>query len=165
MKKLLATVSFLALAAPALAQTIVLPTPSAPISGPMGQNDVIAVVPNGVGGVPTKFNYAGTVAGQVTYSLQVPLTAFTITPADKVTFLLLNPAGTLATGTLTMAAHPSDGQRFCLADTQTQTAITIAANTGQSLGGATQPTALVANTTYCWTYIGSNSTWYYQPGV
>ena len=69
------------------------------------------------------------------------------------------PAGTLANGTLTMSASAGDGQRFCLQDTQTQSAITINANTNQSLGGLSTPTALVAGTRYCWIYNLPLATW------
>jgi hypothetical protein len=141
----------------AFAQTVPVPNVTN-----IGQNDLVQIIP---GGQPTSGNVyaaAGRVGGQYEYSYQVPITAFTITPANGINFLYLNPAGTLATGTLNMPATPGDGQRFCLEDTQTQTAITISANTGQSLAsvGPTLPTALVANTVYCWFYRSANATWY-----
>jgi len=94
-------------------------------------------------------------------SAHAPLTAFTITPVNDVSLLYLNPAGTLATGTLTMMLTPGDGQRFCLEDSKTQTAITIQANTGQTLAsyGVATPTALVANTLYCWVYFAAQAAW------
>jgi hypothetical protein len=83
-----------------------------------------------------------------------PLTAFNI--VAQTDSVLLTPAGTLATGTLTLPLNPPDGAKFVLQSTQTQTAITINANTGDSLvvpaGGLAAITALVANTKYEYTY-------------
>lgn len=146
------------LASYALGQTIVVPQVLS-----LGQQDLVQVLPGGQAVVGNQYYPAPKIGGVEAYSYQIPVTAFSITVANGVDYLYLNPAGTLATGTLTMMASPSDGQRFCLQDTQTQTAITIQANTGQTLAsgtfGMTTPTALVANTKYCWLYIGSLSTW------
>src|SRR5205823_1393392 len=68
-------------------------------------------------------------------SLQVPTTGFSITIGAGVSTLLLNPAGTLATGSITMPAVPVDGQIVRLATTQTVTALTLAANTGHTISG------------------------------
>jgi hypothetical protein len=136
---------------------------SVPMRGPIAQNDLIQVIPNGQPNAQSVYSYSGAIASADLYSYQVPLTGFSITPANGTGYLLLNPAGTLSTGTLTMQAAPSDGQRFSVFTSQTQTAITIAANTGQTLDagviGLAQPTALTAKTTYTWRYIGSLATW------
>lgn len=119
----------------------------------IGQSDLVQVIPNGAPSAGNVYAPAGAVAAVELYSYQVPLTAFTITPPDHTSLLYLNPAGTLATGTLTMMLNPSDGQKFCVEDTQTQTAITVSANTGQSMLtsiGLGAVTALTANTKYCW---------------
>lgn len=129
----------------------------------LGLGDAVQVIPGGNTSARSAYVAPGDIAGQEKYSYQVPVTAFTITPANFISLLYLNPAGTLATGTLTLQANPSDRQKFCLQDTQTQTAITIAASTGQTLSAGTfglaTPTALVANTRYCWLYLGALSTW------
>ncbi|HEV2674149.1 MAG TPA: hypothetical protein VGV37_06365 [Aliidongia sp.] len=158
MKKLLslALAGLLLVAGGAFAQQIPVPQVQS-----LGSTDLVPVIPGGQPQAATYYATAGQVAGVFAYSIQAPLTAFTITDGNGVSFLFLNPAGTLATGTLTMMAVPSDGQNFCLESTQTQTAITISANTGQSLGGTlATPTALVANTRYCWLYSRSAATWY-----
>jgi hypothetical protein len=126
-----------------------------------GSGDAVAVIPGGSPSAQSYFAAPGDIAGQEKYSYQIPLTAFSITPANFTSLLYLNPAGTLATGTLTMQANPSDRQKFCLQDTQTQTAITITANTGQTLAsfGLATPTALVANTKYCWFFNAPLSAW------
>ena len=55
--------------------------------------------------------------------------------------------------------YDDDGQRFCLVSTQTQTAMTAVANTGQTIVG-TAVTALVANVQVCWVYRTSTLSWY-----
>lgn len=96
------------------------------------------------------------------YSYQTPATGFSITIGASVKTLLLDPAGTLATGTITMPAAPVDGQIICIASSQTITALTVNANSGQSIKNA--PTALTVSTTgpqgYAYIYRSSNTTWY-----
>lgn len=136
---------------------------SVPPRGPMTQSDLIQVIPGGQPSAQSVYATPGQLSGTEGYSYQVPLTAFSITPSDTTTFLYINPAGTLATGTLTMPAHPGDGQKFSFESSQTQTAITIAANTGQTLTAGTYglatPTAGVANTIYTWMYIANQAAW------
>lgn len=141
----------------ALAQTI--PVPMLPS---LGQTDIVQVIKGGVASAQSTYVTAGSVAGLEQYSYQIPLTGFTITPPNYTALLYLNPAGTLATGTLTMAAAPSDGQKFCVEDTQTQTAITVSANTGQTMLtsiGLGAVTALTANTRYCWFFNAPLAGW------
>lgn len=137
--------------------------PNAPLVTSLGQNDVVQVIPNGIPSAPSVYAYAGQVAGVDEYSFQTPTTGFSITVPNATSVLYLNPAGTLATGTITMMASPSDGQRFCLLTSQTQTAVTMTANTGQSFyttnGALATPTALMANTRYCWFYAASKAAW------
>jgi len=84
----------------------------------------------------------GTYADASPMELYIPLTGFTIAP--NASCVVLKPAGTLATGTITLPLNPSDGQRFSICSTQTQTALTVNANTGDAVVGG--PSALVANT-------------------
>lgn len=153
-KTLLAAVAVLALVATGyVAAQVTLPQVAT-----LGQSDVTNVLPNGLPVVGNQYAPLGWIASIDEYSVQVPVTAFSITVPNGVDFLVLNPAGTLATGTLTMAATAFDGQKFCLYDSQTQTAITIQANTGQTLNttiGIATPTALTAKTMYCWRYIAA----------
>lgn len=93
------------------------------------------------------------------YQKSTPLTAFTLTFKNGQSLWYITPAGTLATGTFTMAPAPGDGAVACAESTQTQTAVTIAANTGQAIGG-TAVTAMTAATRYCWFYQASSSTWF-----
>jgi hypothetical protein len=153
----------LALAATALASVAFAQSYPIALIPALGTGDYVGAFKNGAPSAQTQFAPAGGIAGIEQYSYQVPLTGFSITVPAYVWRVFLNPAGTLATGTFTMMANPGDGQRICLSSTQTQTAITINANTGQTIStiglGATPTTALVANTRYCWFYNASLSAW------
>lgn len=128
----------------------------------VGTTDRIEVV---VGGVPTtqsKFASASQINGVVGYSNGGAVsTAWTKTMGDSETNFFIQPAGTLATGTLTTSANPGDGQRNCFLSTQTQTAITWTANAGQALSNA--PTAGVAMVPQCMQYSAATATWYRSP--
>lgn len=89
--------------------------------------------------------------------LEVPLTGFSIQANDGVSRVLLNPAGTLATGTFTFPATPFEGQEMHLSSTQTQSALTVAAPSGYTIVG-TAVTALTAVTEVIWVY--SDTKWY-----
>ena len=92
------------------------------------------------------------------YDYQVLTTAFSYTFAAGTQILVINPAGTLATGTITMPAAPADGMTITFSSTQTITALTVNANTGQSIVGA--PTVLPARQAGAYIYRLSNTTWY-----
>jgi hypothetical protein len=61
----------------------------------------------------------------------VPVTGFAITMTSRQ--LLLNPAGTLATGAVTLPLNPPDGCIAEITTTQQLTSFTVSANTGDSL--------------------------------
>jgi hypothetical protein len=92
------------------------------------------------------------------YDYQAPTTGFSYTFAAGVNVLVMQPAGTLATGTITMPASPSDGMSITFSSTRTITALTVNANTGQSIVSA--PTVLPANQVGAYVYRLSNTTWY-----
>jgi hypothetical protein len=92
------------------------------------------------------------------YDYQAPTTGFSYTFAAGVNVLVMNPAGTLATGTITMPAAPADGMTITFSSTKTITALTVNANTGQSIVSA--PTVLPANQAGAYVYRLSNTTWY-----
>lgn len=145
----------MALPSLALAQNV-----QAPLVPSLHAYDAVHVVPNGNPGPANVYANAGQIGAMDSYQIIVPVTGFSFTPASNITLLILNPAGTLATGTLTMPATPSDGGRFCVMSTQTQTALTVSANTGQSLVG-TAVTALVANAPpKCWRYVAPLGDWF-----
>ena len=92
------------------------------------------------------------------YDAQVLTTGFTYTFAAGTQTLIAVPAGTLATGTVTMPASPADGMVINIESTQQITALTVAANTGQTMVGGT--VTLRQNQPLSWVYRLSNTTWY-----
>lgn len=93
------------------------------------------------------------------YSLQVPTTGFSITIADNISSLLLNPAGTLATGTVTLPATPINGQIIRIASSQIITTLTISPNSGQTMANAFV-TTLGAGSGKGFIYNLSGTTWF-----
>ena len=92
------------------------------------------------------------------YSYQTPVTGFSIQIANGVTSLLLKPAATLATGTITLPTTPIDGQWLTLSSTQTITALTLTAPAGQTVFGSIS--TLAANAPMKWQYVASIATWF-----
>lgn len=90
------------------------------------------------------------------YDYQTPSTGFSYTITSPVTIFV--PSGTLATGTVTMPASPTDGMRVRIAATQIITALTLNANTGQSILNAL--TAFTAGGFAEYLFKSSNTTWY-----
>jgi len=85
-----------------------------------------------------QFDHARAINAASTYSYQTPADAFSITVPD-VDSLILDPAGILNTGTLTLPAS-ADGHILRITSEQPIHAITINPNTGQTVKNA--PTSL-----------------------
>ena len=92
------------------------------------------------------------------YDYQTPTTGFSYTFASGVQTLVMNPAGTLATGTITMPATPADGMTIRFSSSQIITALTVSANSGQSIVAAV--TSLVLGGSAQYIYRATNTTWY-----
>jgi hypothetical protein len=97
------------------------------------------------------------------YDFQVLTTGFSYTFATGITTLIAAPAGTLATGTITMPGSPADGMVVTITTTQEITALTISGNAGQSIGG-TQVSLMAANSSLSFVYRLSDTTWYKSSG-
>lgn len=91
------------------------------------------------------------------YDRQVLTTGFSYTFAAGTQVLIIEPAGTLATGTITMPASPADGMTITVESTQQVTALTMSGNGGTIVGTAVQ---LIPNQPLSWVYRLSNTTWY-----
>lgn len=125
----------------------------------VGTADLFQDVVNGAPQAPNYYATAQQINGVIGYNNQGALaTAQTIAFGNSTQLVLAQSSGTIATLTLTASASPGDGQLNCYINTQTTTAITWNANTGQSISGA--PTAGVANTKTCMIFVKANSTWY-----
>jgi len=91
------------------------------------------------------------------YDYQAPTTGFSYTFAAGTQVLIIEPAGTLATGTVTMPASPADGMTITVESTQQVTALTMSGNGGTVVGPAVQ---LIPNQPLSWVYRASNTSWY-----
>jgi hypothetical protein len=92
------------------------------------------------------------------YDYQTPSTGFSYTFAAGTQMLFMVPAGTLATGTITMPAAPADGMVITFSSSQQITALTLQGNTGQSISSAV--TFLPAQAAAAYVYRLANTTWY-----
>ena len=104
---------------------------------------------------------SGSVA-DTSFSYQTPTTGFSITIANGIQTLILEPAGTLLAGTIIMPSTPVNGQLIRITSTQNITALTLSPNAGQSIVNA--PTGFTVNLTgdqgYELIYRLANTTWY-----
>lgn len=91
------------------------------------------------------------------YDYQVLTTGFTYTFAAGTQVLVINPAATLATGTITMPASPADGMTITFSSSQQITALTMAGN-GASINNAV--TLLPAKTSVTYVYRATGTTWW-----
>lgn len=124
----------------------------------IGPTDLIQIIVGGRGSAQNVYATGALVTAQKGYYKSIPLTGFTYTFGNAATSLaVFNPAGTLSTGAITLAASPNDGEDACFFSTGAVSTLTLAANTGQSINNAV--TAATANVRYCYLYSASNSTW------
>lgn len=94
------------------------------------------------------------------YSIQIPITGFSITIPNGKNLLILNPVATLATGTVIMPAIAFDGQPVTISTEQAITTFTVSGNAGQSVVGA--PATLAQYSSITFVYDLSNLTWYFE---
>jgi hypothetical protein len=103
-------------------------------------------------------------AGDFVSQYAAPLTGGTVLVAPPVAgsnvYLILTPAGTLATLTVTLPAKATcvDGQEVLVSCTQIITALTVAPNGAAAASGA--PTSMAANGFFRMRYDGVIGTWY-----
>jgi len=91
------------------------------------------------------------------YDYQTPTTGFSYT-FTAYNALVINPAGTLATGTITMPAAPLDGMTITFTSTQAITALTVSANAGQTINSAV--TSLAASQSASYIYRAASTAWF-----
>jgi hypothetical protein len=95
------------------------------------------------------------------YQRAVVTTGFSQTINNVIDDLVLEPAETLATGTVTLPSQPGDGQCITLATTQTITALTIAVQGSHVLAPGAGITTLTQAAPFCkWLFRSANDTWY-----
>lgn len=91
-------------------------------------------------------------------SYVTPTTGFSQAWGNDIQTLILTPAGTLATGTVTMKTTPQDGELCELTSTQTITALTLAGASTHTV--LNPPTTLAPGIGVRYIYRTSNTTWY-----
>jgi hypothetical protein len=96
------------------------------------------------------------------YQYTAPLTGASVTIANNIGSLVIDPAGTIAALTVVMPAAPVDGQWLNIASSNTVTALTLTPGAGQTIAQA--PTAITVSTTapygYRFIYRAANTKWY-----
>ncbi len=102
-------------------------------------------------------------APTVSTSISTPATGFNITvptPVSEQQWMLLQPAGTLAAGTITLPLNTGvpDGTEVLVTSTQIITSLTVAVNGAAAANGA--PTTLAANGFFRLRYVLSQNSWY-----
>lgn len=95
---------------------------------------------------------------QPSYSYQTPATGFSITLGTGTAYLVLNPATTLATGTITLATPLRDGYVVRISTSQTITSLTLNSVAGYSISNA--PATLSAGGVVGFIYVQSVTTWF-----
>jgi len=96
------------------------------------------------------------------FSSQTPTNGFAITVGNGCSTLQLTPAGTLASGSVTMPSGPVNGQWLLVASTQTISTITFSPASGQTILNA--PTSLPAGVEVAFQYQSGSSRWVCQAG-
>lgn len=99
----------------------------------------------------------------VSTNIYTPATGFNIalpTPVSQQQWALLQPAGTLAAGTITLPLNTAtpDGTEVLVTTTQAITSFTLALNGATAANGA--PTTLAANAFFRVRFVQSTNSWY-----
>lgn len=103
------------------------------------------------------FNYLGLITDYTKSSVQTPLTGSSIA-LDGVNVLLLNPAGSLASLTITAPSKPTDGYILEISSSQIITTLTFSPSGTQTVLNA--PTSLSAGSGFSYVYRQTTNTWY-----
>lgn len=137
----------------AYAQNI--PTP--PFQSSVNTTDAIPVVTRGVPTAQQFYLAPAQITSQMGYQKVSPATGFSYTFGNSQSMIVISNAATLAQGTITMAAAPSDGDQNCVFAQNTVTTFNFVANTGQTLNNGV--TAIGPLAQICYLYSLINNTW------
>lgn len=116
-------------------------------------------------GTPTSFPVLDTLGNFHTFravcddnvTFNVPVAAFNYAVPDDTSLVIFEPAGTLASGTVTFPANPRSNQKLKIASTQIITALTLAGN-GKTIKNPI--TTIAAGGFAEYIYRLSNTSWY-----
>jgi hypothetical protein len=124
----------------------------------VGTGDYFQDIVGGNAQAGNRYATAAQINGPIGYvNAGVLATGQTLAFGNSTTEIVAQSSATIAAVTLTASASPGDGQLNCYMNTQTTSAITWNANTGQTISGA--PTAGVANTRACMIYSAAAAAW------
>ena len=98
-------------------------------------------------------------------NIYTPATGFNLTvptPIAQQQWMLLQPAGVLATGTLTLPLNttPPDGTEILITTTQTITSLAISLNGAAQIYGIVNPGTLNAQDYFRLRYVAATNSWY-----
>lgn len=99
-----------------------------------------------------------TYVSKAIYTYNVPVTGFSITIANNTEFLILDPAGNLASGTITLPADPLDGQSLTISCAHNVSNLTLTPGAGQTI--ANTSSSLSAGVGISFLYRSANTKWY-----
>lgn len=137
----------------AVAQTITVPKVAI-----INPTDLVQVLPGGVPSSQSVYAFPKQITSQMGYQKKSPITAFSYTFGNSDSLIVLTHSTTIAQGTITFAAAPSDGAQECLFAQNTVTTLNLAAGAStQTLNNAV--TTIAAAAKVCYLYSLSNQTW------
>ena len=103
-------------------------------------------------------NFTEAASAIVGYQYSTPIAGATVTTNNGVAYLILEPAATLATLTITLPSAPTDGQSLRIASTKAITTLTINGAVGQTIKNTA--TTVAAGGSIGFLYRSSNASWY-----
>ncbi len=108
----------------------------------------------GAGGSPVALRGA---RAEQSYSAETPASGAVVTVPNNCSLLLIEGSATLAALTVTLPASPIDGQEVTIATLPAISALSLSANSGQTLNGA--PASLPANSAVRFVYLATGAFW------
>lgn len=94
------------------------------------------------------------------YQYSAATTSFSVTTGVSISRVIFDPAGTLATGAVTLPAGNVDAKTVTISSTQTITALTVNGNSGTTVVGGSNPYTLSAGTGITFFFHASENKWY-----
>lgn len=99
-----------------------------------------------------------TYVDKATYTYVVPLTGFSVTITNGTQYLILDPAGNVAAGTIVLPPGPLDGESLTISASHNCTALTLTPGAGQTISNTV--TSLTAGVGVSFLYRSANAKWY-----
>jgi hypothetical protein len=94
------------------------------------------------------------------YAFSAPTTGFALAPVAEVSVISLNPAGTLAAGTITMPPTSFDGKVVSIFSSQVITALTLNTANGATFVPSAPTTIAAAGSSFSFVYDRPNNQWH-----